>query len=85
MSLRRRFVLVFAAFAVTITSLGGWASWRISSAALERELDDKLRQVFSFQPLLIGGNPYRCSSIYMLIHWLEAYWDVVARLSLPGL
>jgi signal transduction histidine kinase len=45
MSLRRRFVLVFAAFAAIITALGGYLSWRASSAALERELDDKLRQV----------------------------------------
>ncbi|MCB9730105.1 MAG: phytoene desaturase [Deltaproteobacteria bacterium] len=38
--------------------------------------DERLRQVFSFQPLLIGGNPFRCSSIYMLIHWLERRWGV---------
>lgn len=38
--------------------------------------DERLRQVFSFQPLLIGGNPFRASSIYMLIHWLERRWGV---------
>jgi len=38
--------------------------------------DERLRQVFTFQPLLIGGNPYNCSSIYMLIHWLERKWGV---------
>ncbi|MGH2487583.1 MAG: phytoene desaturase family protein, partial [Ktedonobacterales bacterium] len=33
--------------------------------------DDRLRQVFSFHPLLIGGNPYQASAIYTLIHPLE--------------
>lgn len=38
--------------------------------------DDRLRQVFTFQPLLIGGNPFNVTSIYMLIHWLERKWGV---------
>jgi phytoene desaturase len=38
--------------------------------------DERLRQVFSFQPLLVGGNPYNVTSIYMLIHWLERKWGV---------
>ncbi len=38
--------------------------------------DERLRQAFSFQPLLVGGNPFRTSSIYMLIHWLERKWGV---------
>jgi phytoene desaturase len=38
--------------------------------------DERLRQVFSFQPLLVGGNPFQTSSIYMLIHWLERKWGV---------
>ena len=33
--------------------------------------DERLRQVFSFHPLLIGGNPYQASAIYTLIHPLE--------------
>lgn len=33
--------------------------------------DERLRQVFSFHPLLIGGNPYQVSAIYALIHPLE--------------
>lgn len=36
----------------------------------------KLRQVFSFEPLLIGGNPLRSSSIYSMIHHLEKTWGV---------
>ncbi|MDQ3035110.1 MAG: phytoene desaturase family protein [Myxococcota bacterium] len=32
---------------------------------------EKLRQVFSFHPLLVGGNPFSTSSIYTLIAFLE--------------
>lgn len=38
--------------------------------------DPALRQVFSFEPLLIGGNPLRSSSIYSMIHYLEKQWGV---------
>lgn len=38
--------------------------------------DDRLRQVFTFQPLLVGGNPFTVTSIYLLIHWLERKWGV---------
>jgi phytoene desaturase len=38
--------------------------------------DDRLRQVFSFEPLLVGGDPFRTTSIYLLIHWLERKWGV---------
>jgi len=38
--------------------------------------DERLRRVFTFQPLLIGGNPFRTTSIYLLIHWLERKWGV---------
>lgn len=38
--------------------------------------DPLLRQAFSFQSLLIGGNPFAVSSIYALIHALERAWGV---------
>ena len=38
--------------------------------------DERLRQVFTFEPLLVGGSPLRASSIYLLIHWLERKWGV---------
>ena len=38
--------------------------------------DDRLRQAFTFQPLLVGGNPFATTSIYLLIHWLERKWGV---------
>jgi phytoene desaturase len=33
--------------------------------------DYRLQQIFSFHPLLIGGNPFKSTSIYALIHKLE--------------
>jgi phytoene desaturase len=38
--------------------------------------DPLLRQVFSFHPLLVGGNPFQSSSIYAMIHFLERQWGV---------
>ncbi len=38
--------------------------------------DEKLRQVLSFHPLLVGGNPFQTTSIYTLIHFLERKWGV---------
>jgi len=38
--------------------------------------DERLRQVLTFEPLLIGGNPFTAPSIYLLIHWLERKWGV---------
>jgi phytoene desaturase len=38
--------------------------------------DDRLRQILSFHPLLIGGSPFRSPSIYALIHHLERTWGV---------
>ncbi len=32
---------------------------------------DRIRQLLSFQSLLVGGNPFKTSSIYALIHALE--------------
>lgn len=38
--------------------------------------DPFLRRVFSFHPLLVGGNPFETTSIYALIHHLEKQWGV---------
>ncbi len=38
--------------------------------------DERLRQVLSFHPLLVGGNPFQTTSIYTLIHHLEREWGV---------
>jgi len=36
----------------------------------------KLRMVFSYHPLLIGGNPFKITAIYMLIQAVEKKWGV---------
>jgi phytoene desaturase len=38
--------------------------------------DPKLRIVFSFHPLLIGGNPFAVTRVYSLINTLERRWGV---------
>lgn len=47
--------------------------WDLVSGHLE---DDRLRQAFSIQPLLVGGNPFATTSIYSLIHFLERRWGI---------
>jgi phytoene desaturase len=37
---------------------------------------EKIRQVLSFHPLLVGGNPFSVTSIYALIAYLERKWGV---------
>jgi phytoene desaturase len=54
--------------------LGAWRSvWSMARKYIKNE---KLRRVFSFQPLLVGGNPFNTTSIYSLIHYLEREWGV---------
>ncbi|MCX7834270.1 MAG: phytoene desaturase family protein [Ignavibacteria bacterium] len=38
--------------------------------------NEYLRRAFSFHPLFIGGNPFKTTSIYVLIHYLEQKWGV---------
>jgi phytoene desaturase len=38
--------------------------------------NDKMRQVFSFEPLLVGGNPLKVPAIYTMIHFVEKTWGV---------
>jgi len=38
--------------------------------------DERLRTIFSYHPLLVGGNPFAASSVYALIAWLERNWGV---------
>ncbi|MCU0870111.1 MAG: phytoene desaturase family protein, partial [Burkholderiales bacterium] len=52
-------------------------SWRTIRAMVERHLrDPKLRIVFSFHPLLIGGNPSSVTCTYSLINMLERRFGV---------
>ena len=37
---------------------------------------DKMRQVFSFETLLVGGNPLNVPAIYAMIHFVEKTWGI---------
>lgn len=52
-------------------------SWRTVYDLVAKYIEnEKLRQVLSFHPLLIGGNPFSASSIYSLICFLEREFGV---------
>jgi phytoene desaturase len=46
--------------------------------------DERLRTIFSFHPLLIGGDPFRASSIYCLITFLEKTFGVHSAIGGTG-
>ncbi|TPW32924.1 phytoene desaturase [Pararhizobium mangrovi] len=57
--------------------LAGLAAWQSVYQRVARHIaDEKLRQVFSFHSLLVGGNPFSTPSIYALIHALERKWGI---------
>ena len=47
--------------------------WQMASRHVQSQ---RLREVLSFHPLLVGGNPFQSSSIYAMIHYLEREWGV---------
>lgn len=52
-------------------------AWRsVASLVNSCVRDDRVRQLLSFHPLLIGGNPFESPAIYALIHELERRWGV---------
>ena len=52
-------------------------AWNSVAAMVETNVTDpRIRQLLSFHPLLIGGNPHDSPSIYALIHELERRWGV---------
>lgn len=52
-----------------LAKLRAWQTvWQMVCRYLK---SDYLRQAFSIQPLLVGGNPFDTTSIYGLIHFLE--------------
>jgi phytoene desaturase len=54
--------------------LGCWRS--VFDLVARHVKDERLRTLFSFHPLLIGGNPFSASAIYALIAFLERRWGV---------
>ena len=62
----------FWTMAKQIPRLLGLRSYETVWQLVARHLvSHKLRQAFSIQPLLVGGNPFDTTSIYGLIHYLE--------------
>lgn len=54
--------------------LGGYRS--VYSVVARHFRNEKLRTIFSFHPLLIGGNPFSATSFYCLIAHLESRYGV---------
>jgi len=48
----------------------------VADLAIRHFRDERLQRVFSFHPLLVGGNPFTTTSVYALIHRLEQEWGV---------
>jgi phytoene desaturase len=58
----------------SMVRMRAWRSiWQLVCKHLQ---DPALRIVFSFHPLLIGGNPLAVTCAYSLIHALERRWGV---------
>lgn len=58
-------------------ALAKFEAWRsVHSVVASYIKHPKLREAFSFHTLLVGGDPFKTSSIYALIHALEKKWGV---------
>lgn len=57
-----------------LVRLGSYRS--VHSIVARHIRDPRLREAFSFHSLLVGGNPFKASAIYALIHALEKKWGV---------
>jgi phytoene desaturase len=67
----------FSTMASVIPAMVRLKSYRTVSGLVARYIEDeRLRQALTFEPLLVGGNPFSTTSIYLLIHWLERKWGV---------
>ena len=67
----------FGTMAKVIPSMIRLRSYRTVSGLVGHYIEDeRLRQALTFEPLLVGGNPFSTTSIYLLIHWLERKWGV---------
>lgn len=70
----------FHSFAFTLgvlalmVRLGGYRS--VHDVVARHFRNEKLRSIFSFHPLLIGGNPFTATSFYCLIAHLESKYGV---------
>ena len=63
-----RFITMFRQIPALLRLRSQDTVWQLVCRYLK---NPKLRQAFSIQPLLVGGNPFNTTSIYGLIHYLE--------------
>ncbi|WP_294533359.1 phytoene desaturase [uncultured Rhodoblastus sp.] len=75
-------ILDMAKIAPELIRLQGYRS--VYSVVSSFFKDERLRTVFSFHPLLIGGDPFRASSIYCLIAFLETTFGVHSAIGGTG-
>ena len=67
----------WTAMARALPDLLRLGAWRSVHGLVSRFIrDERLRTVFSFHPLLVGGNPFSASAVYGLIAFLEREWGV---------
>lgn len=67
----------FSTMVKQLPRLVGLRNYETVWSLVKRHLySEKLRQAFSIQPLLVGGNPFDTTSIYGLIHFLERAYGV---------
>ena len=67
----------FSDLLVALPSMVKMMAWESLYTLVSRHISDpKLRIVFSFHPLLIGGNPFAVTRVYSLINTLERRWGV---------
>lgn len=69
--------LDFKSMIAAAPQLMRYEAYRSVYAMVARYIEHpKLREAFSFHSLLVGGNPFKTSAIYALIHALEKKWGV---------
>ena len=69
--------LDFKTFLKAAPAMMRYEAFRSVYAMVARYIrDEQLREAFSFHSLLVGGNPFKTSAIYALIHALEKKWGV---------
>lgn len=67
----------FSDLLAALPSMVKMMAWESLYTLVSRHISDpKLRIVFSFHPLLIGGNPFAVTRVYSLINTLERRWGV---------
>ena len=67
----------FSDLLAALPSMVKMMAWESLYTLVSRHISNpKLRIVFSFHPLLIGGNPFAVTRVYSLINTLERRWGV---------